>query len=143
MLNPSGVFLDTSGWIALLDDDDELHAQAAACLDDIGAARRIVLTTDWVVAETGNSLARVRARSRFAGAVERFLASPKGRLIRVDRDLFQEALDLYDHAADKSWGLIDCASFAVMRHENILDALTYDRHFQQAGFQPLLAVRPR
>ena len=50
MLNPSGVFLDTSGWIALL-DDDELHAQAVACLDDIGAAHRMVLTTDWVVAE--------------------------------------------------------------------------------------------
>ena len=61
----------------------------------------------------------------------------------MDGDLFQEAIALYDRAADKSWGLVDCASFAVMRHENILDALTYDRHFQQAGFQPLLAVRPR
>ncbi len=143
MLSPDGVFLDTSGWIALLDEDDELHAQAATQLDEIVAARRPVFTTDWVIAETGNGVARVGVRRRFASAVDRFLASPKGRLVRVDRELFQEALGLYDRTSDKSWGLVDCASFVVMRRENIFDALTADRHFPQAGFRPLLAARPR
>ena len=142
MPSPDSVFLDTSGWIALLDEDDEFHVQAAVHLDEIVTARRTLLTTDWVVAETGNGLSRVGARSRFAGAVERFLASPKGRLVRVDRDLFQEALDLYDHTTDKSWGLVDCASFVVMQREHILDAFTTDRHFQQAGFRRLLVAQP-
>ena len=143
MSNRNAVFLDTSGWIALLEEDDNFHAQATAHMKDMRAARRILLTTDWVLAETGNGVARLRARRRFVGAIKRFLDSPAARLIRVDRDIFQEALSLYDRVDDKSWGLVDCASFVVMRHENIFDALTTDRHFLQAGFRPLLAARPR
>ncbi|MBN1393695.1 MAG: type II toxin-antitoxin system VapC family toxin [Pirellulales bacterium] len=143
MNRSEGVFLDTSGWIAMLDDDDRLHVEAMARLDQIGVEGRTLFTTDWVLAETGNGLARVKVRRRFAGAVKTFSASPVARLIRVDGDLFQEALDLYDQTADKSWGLVDCASFVVMRREHILDAFTADRHFEQAGFRRLLTPRPR
>jgi len=143
MLSPDSVFLDTSGWIALLEEDDNFHLRATAHMQEARAAHRTLVTTDWVLAETGNGLARLCARRRFVGAVKRFLASPKARLVRVDQDLFQEALDLYDRAADKSWGLVDCASFVVMRRDRILDALTTDHHFQQAGLQRLLAPQPR
>jgi predicted nucleic acid-binding protein len=33
---------------------------------------------------------------------------------------------------------VDCASFAVMQSEGLLEALTTDHHFEQAGFQALL-----
>jgi uncharacterized protein len=32
----------------------------------------------------------------------------------------------------------DCISFSLMRDHGITDALTADRHFEQAGFNPLL-----
>ena len=40
--------------------------------------------------------------------------------------------------ADKEWSLTDCASFDVMRERKLVDALVYDKHFEQAGFVPLL-----
>jgi predicted nucleic acid-binding protein len=40
---------------------------------------------------------------------------------------------------DKDWGLVDCASFAVMQDLGITEAFTDDRHFQQAGFRRLLS----
>jgi len=36
------------------------------------------------------------------------------------------------------WPLTDCISFVVMEDEDIRDALTGDRHFEQAGFTTLL-----
>ena len=36
------------------------------------------------------------------------------------------------------WSLTDCISFVVMRHHEIAEALTADRHFEQAGFAALL-----
>jgi uncharacterized protein len=39
---------------------------------------------------------------------------------------------------DKEWSLTDCISFAAMREENLTEALTGDRHFEQAGFRALL-----
>jgi uncharacterized protein len=46
-----------------------------------------------------------------------------------------EALQLYH---DKEWSHTDCASFRVMEKEGIGEALTYDRHFEQAGFKALM-----
>jgi hypothetical protein len=142
MPNAEAVFLDTGGWIALLNADDRYHAQAAQCLRDFEAARRPLITTDWVLAETGNSLARLAVRGKFVRAVQTFLESPDSRLVRVDAELFHDALLTYGRAADKSWGLVDCASFVVMGRQRVRDALAIDRHFLQAGFHCLLTTAP-
>jgi uncharacterized protein len=115
-----------------------LYEQASARLLELGTAGRPLVTTDWVLAKTGNGLARTAARSRLAGAVQRFLGSANCHLVWVDRVLFERALDRYIAMEDKSWGLVDCASFIVMQDAGIVDALTSDRHFTQAGFRCLL-----
>jgi hypothetical protein len=52
--------------------------------------------------------------------------------------LFDARVALYGERMDKDWPLTDCISFVVMQREGITDALTGDRHFEQAGFVPLL-----
>jgi hypothetical protein len=52
--------------------------------------------------------------------------------------LFREAFLLYSARVDKAWSQTDCASFCIMRDHGIAEALTHDRHFQQAGFVALL-----
>jgi len=141
MPSSAAVFVDTSGWIALLNTDDQLHAAAREHLSEFAASSRVLVTTDWVLAETGNGLARTAARKRFVRAVRRFLESSSSRFVRIDSPTFRAALDLYAQATDKTWGLIDCASFVVMRSMKVTDALTADRHFEQGGFRCLLAGR--
>ena len=104
MAKRSPVFMDTSGWIAVLNRDDRFHAQAAELLLDFGAQHRPLVTTDWVLAETGNGLARVAARTRFVQAVMTFREASSSRLIRVDEDVFHRALELYGQVDDKTWG---------------------------------------
>jgi uncharacterized protein len=138
MHNRNPVFVDTCGWIAILNADDALHQQACEQLSLFGSDERTLLTTDLVVAETGNGLARTKSRDSFANAVQRIMRSPNCRLIRIDASLFDRAIKLYAQASDKSWGLVDCASFILMRDENIVETLSSDRHFLQAGFSCLL-----
>ncbi len=51
---------------------------------------------------------------------------------------FREAVERYARRSDQEWGLTDCASFLIMERNGITEALTYDRHFEQAGFVALL-----
>jgi predicted nucleic acid-binding protein len=39
---------------------------------------------------------------------------------------------------DKTYSLCDAVSFILMQQRGITDALTTDRHFDQAGFRRLL-----
>ena len=132
------VFLDTNGWLALLNATDSLHSAASLAWASLLSRGERVVLTDWVVAETGNGLARSGARNRFAAAVELIRSSPKAELVHVSEPLFDRALELYTRRSDKNWGLIDCASFVVMKDQGISQAFTNDRHFEQAGFTSLL-----
>jgi predicted nucleic acid-binding protein len=48
-------------------------------------------------------------------------------------------MELYRSRYDKPWSLTDCISFVVMADEGLTEALTGDRHFEQAGFKAMLA----
>jgi predicted nucleic acid-binding protein len=132
------VFLDTNGWLALLNASDRLHQGADDAWREIGRQNRSVVLTDWVIAETGNGLARTSARSFFASVAGNILTSSRCKVVFVSLELVARALDLYRQRADKQWGLVDCVSFLVMADEQITEAFTTDRHFEQAGFKAIL-----
>lgn len=51
-----------------------------------------------------------------------------------------KAFAFFKSRIDKEWGLVDCFSFEVMREKKIKQALTFDDHFRQAGFETLLVT---
>jgi predicted nucleic acid-binding protein len=60
------------------------------------------------------------------------------KIVPASHELFRHGLTLYFQRPDKKWFLTDCISFAVMAENGLKDALTGDRHFEQAGFTALL-----
>ncbi len=132
------VFLDTCGWLALLNASDVLHAQANETWPTLGKHGYVVYLTDWIVAETGNGLARSRNKRSFEEAVRRVLVSGRAEFVDVGEELLQRSLGRYVNREDKDWGLVDCLSFIVMEDNDVREAFTNDRHFEQAGFHCLL-----
>lgn len=133
-------FLDTNGWLALLNSSDALHDYAEAAWVELLQSDYSVVLTEWIVAETGNGLSRTSLRSQFVQSVQLIRSSSRAQVISVSGHLLQRALELYGSRSDKTWGLVDCASFLVMQDEGISEALTNDRHFKQAGFNCLLPL---
>jgi len=137
-MSSSPVFLDTNGWIAQVDKQEKNHREAIRLWEEIGRQRRSVVMTDWVIAEAGNGLAKAPYRSSFLSLLRDFLDYPQTRLVFITEELLDRSVALYSNRLDKAWGLVDCASFLVMGDLGIRDALTADRHFEQAGFRCLL-----
>ena len=133
------VFLDTVGLIAVLNKDDEYHRSAAEAFERLGSAGRKVVTTELILGEFGNGLARTGLRHEVGWLIRQLYADPSASVVHVDRVLFETGLEIYLSRADKSWGLVDCVSFAAMHALGVHEAFTADRHFEQAGFRCLLA----
>jgi predicted nucleic acid-binding protein len=136
----NAVFLDTNGWLALLNASDQLHSRADSVWRDFGQRGYSIVLTDWIIAETGNGLARTQAREGFSQSAGVLLNDPRCRVVFITSTLLRRTLDLYEARTDKQWGLVDCASFIVMTEEKVAEALTSDRHFEQAGFKALLPI---
>lgn len=129
------VFVDTAFVVALVNEKDQHHTRAVELADAFDGFP--LITTDAVLLEVGNALAR-NFKAQAAEIIEDFLTSDEVEIVTLDAALFQRAFDLYRTHADKSWGMTDCISFTVMRERGITDALTNDKDFRQAGFNALM-----
>ena len=131
------VFADTHFYIALLNREDPAHAKAISWLTE-GKVETLV-TTGWVVTETANAMSKSHRRANCGAFLAELSRSERTKLVPLSEELQRRGLKLYIERPDKEWSLTDCISFVVMGDEGLTEALTGDRHFEQAGFTALLA----
>jgi predicted nucleic acid-binding protein len=129
------VFADTFFFLAILNRADPTHERAVALSRQ---SRSVRVTTDWIITELADGLAKIEQRERFMDLYRHIQLSPAIRVVPASRALLEEGISLYGARPDKDWSLTDCISFVVMRDEGIIHALTGDHHFEQAGFKALL-----
>jgi uncharacterized protein len=129
------VFADTVFFVALLSADDQYHDQAIRLS---GTIRSPILTTEFVLLEVANSLRSAFRRQSFSNLWMQLHRDPSIRIIPATSELFSRGHELYESRPDKDWSLTDCISFVVMQSEGIIEALTADHHFEQAGYVRLM-----
>ncbi len=131
------IFIDTGYVLALVNTADKYHERARVTALAITPP---FITTEAILTEVGNSLSSTRWRHLGIATLSDLRSDPNIKVISIDANLFERAVALYTSRVDKEWGLTDCISFVVMQENGITQALTTDRHFEQAGFQIVLAA---
>lgn len=132
------VFADTVYWIALINPADSLHTKAEEISDLYNPLK--IVTSEMVLTEVLNSFSKggVSVRRATLTAIKTLYSKSTISIVPQTSSQFEEALSLYAQREDKAWSLTDCTSFQIMWKKGIAEALTYDRHFEQAGFKALL-----
>jgi hypothetical protein len=134
------VFLDTGFTIALSVESDEHHERAEKLAEQLEAEQTRLVTTRAILLETGNALSKERYRKSAIELLDALEEDPLVEIVPLSEELFAEALKLFRNRPDKEWGLVDCVSFIVMQERGLTEALTPDKHYEQAGFRALLRV---
>jgi hypothetical protein len=132
------IFVDTSGFFAMLASDDDRHAEAGRIVAAAQKRKRAFVTTDYVLDETATLLKARRKTHLLAGLFERLDQSRACRIEWTDSERFHDVRAFFLKHADQRWSFTDCLSFVVMKTLRLREALTNDAHFRQAGFAPLL-----
>lgn len=133
------ILIDTGYLLALVRPRDALFARAQAWAQ---AVRGPFIITEYVLWETANALSLPGDRAKFHALLARVGSDPAIELTAASRELWEAGIQLHAVRADKEWSLTDCISFCVMQERGITQALTYDHHFEQAGFEALLRCDP-
>ncbi|HEY4723953.1 MAG TPA: PIN domain-containing protein [Anaerolineae bacterium] len=129
------LFVDTSAWAAVFDNQDVFQREASAALATLKTQNNLIYTSSDVIGETITFLISHRRHAvaeKFGRAVQR---SPNVRIVHVDQEVWQEAWALFQRYDDKGFSFADCTSFSIMRREKLIDAFTFDHHFEQMGFR--------
>ena len=129
------IFADSYYFMAAINDHDEAHARS---LQFTQTYHGRIITTEWVLTEVADAFSKPRWRSSFLITLETLQNNPQASIIEATHSLFLRAVSLFGKRPDKSWSLTDCTSFLVMEDHGVVEALTGDRHFTQAGFVALL-----
>jgi uncharacterized protein len=129
------MMLDTSRLMCLFDQRDTRHLHAT---EHYGSAHKR-LTHNYVLAEfVALAIARRAPQAQALQFVMAILSSDEIEVVWVDRDLHDRAMGLLSNRRDKGWSLCDAVSFVLMSERRILEVLTTDHNFEQAGFVRLL-----
>ncbi len=125
------VFIDTSYFYALLDEDDDNHRSAAEVWPRALDGEHL-LTHSYVVVETS---ALVQRRLGM-GATVRFHREllPAATQLAVGSHVHARAVDRWLAAGSRALSLVDVTSFVVMADHGLTHALAFDADFGSAGF---------
>jgi len=140
----STVFVDTSGWIALLSGDDQFHDRAVLRYDELVAEGARLLTNNYVVDETA-TLLRYRLGLRAALAFRQMLlaavAVRRLRVAWVDEKVEAAGWDLLEQYADVHLSLTDAAGAVTARGARITEVFGCDADFEALGLVVLPGSR--
>lgn len=126
------IFVDTSGFLAVLDRDEINHRRAADAWSEILQSNEDLVTSNYVLVETYALL-----QNRLGLPAVRFFqeeVAPVLNISWVDTALHHASMSILLAAGRKKLSLVDCVSFETMRRKGITTAFTLDRHFREQGF---------
>lgn len=127
------VFVDTSAWYALRDQDDPAHRAVRKAIEE----RRRLVTSTYVFSE---AVTLMRARFHHAAAVTlgTYLRDPAiVTMLSVDEEVERQAWELFQKREDQEYSFTDCTSFVLMRREGISTCVALDDDFRREGFTVL------
>ena len=135
-------FADTSYWMALSRKRDQHNRHAVAWNQFVIRTRSTIVTTEAVLWEWLNAFSDASTRAVAAEGYRRVHADSRVEVVPFQPELIDSAVELYRTRSDKSWSLTDCLSFVVMERRQLTEALTTDRHFEQAGMRVMMPQQP-
>lgn len=133
-LRGNRIFIDTSFFKGLIDQDDAFHTQSVEILEKLQDKSYELISSNYILDET-YTLLRTHCELKDAVDFHDGLGSGllKLSLFRVEIDDEILAWKLFNEPWSKL-SFTDCTSFAVMKRLDLKDVATFDQHFARAGF---------
>lgn len=134
---PEVIFLDTSALLALYNNEDAWNEEASYKLKKRIENWDKFVTTDYVISETYTGLLGFGGY-KIVVEFDRDFKSGLWQVEKINEERFGRAREIFMRFnKDKEWSFVDCSSFVIMKELKIKKVFTYDKDFEQMGFEVL------
>lgn len=126
------IFIDTAGFLAVLNAADHFHEPAQKAWSEILLSPATLFCSNYVLIETTALL-----QHRFGmDAVRLFQVEilPVLETVWIDAAIHHQALSAMLAANRRNLSLVDCTSFEIIRKLSLDGVFTFDPHFKEQGF---------
>lgn len=131
------VFVDTSYLIAAASPTDGDHEMARQLRVQVEG--RPLLTTNHVLGEAWILGLRRTTRRLALRLIADVRLSSRFTITRPDAEIEDRAWTWLFRHDEREYSFVDAVSFEVMRSQRVTDVLSFDTHFEAAGFRVLRA----
>lgn len=129
------VFIDTSGFYALLVSNDDYHMTARNFINNAREQKILLHTTDYILDETYTLLKARKVSSQIQVLMELLSKSKAIKINWIDQEIFDLGSKFFLKHEDQDYSFTDCLSFVMMKKLGIKLVLTKDHHFANASFE--------
>lgn len=125
------LFIDTGGFIALVDERDSFHQEARTFYMSLGKSTSLITsllviseTYTWLRYQAGHDLA-----SRFLSIIERAEMAGVLRVVLPDDAIRSNTQAVLKNYHDQNLSYTDAASFVILENMGISNVFGFDSHF--------------
>ena len=130
-------FVDTSAWVAIVDDSDRYHSRSKSHYLQLLKEKTDLLTSNYVLAETCTWL-RYRVGHRYAVSFHEMATSAEKlgnlKILWVNRAIAGAAWEIFEKYSDQVFSFTDCTSFVLAKRARVREVFAFDKDFAVMGF---------
>jgi predicted nucleic acid-binding protein len=134
MISRNALFVDTGGWLAVLDPGDRYHSQAEKFYRDSLSRYTHLFTTNLIISETYINVRRGAGHRKAIAFLDLIERSERIQCVWSDVRMEETARDILRRYDDQDFSYVDAVSFALMQRAAIQDVFAFDHHFRVMGF---------
>jgi predicted nucleic acid-binding protein len=131
------VFVDTSAWVALMRKKDADHARAAKFWKEITKSGSLLITSEFVLAETYTLMTSRKISVDQIESLSRLVddCSSEGilRVEKASESTFRKARAVFMKHLDQRVSYVDCLSYLLARDKAADCIFSFDEHFRILG----------
>lgn len=127
-------FIDTGFLFAIFNRNEDGHESSKKILFELAKQKFRLFYSDYIFDELV-TLSRSKIGIKESILIGNVVKNSSYMIpLSVDNEIKENAWDIFCKYDDKKYSFTDCTSFALMNELKIINALSFDSHFSQFGF---------
>lgn len=126
------IFIDTSAFLAILNEEDKFHQLAKTTWQEINNSDEYLICSNYVIVETISLL-----QNRFGIEALRIFeheVQPIINVVWISQSIHHTGMIVVLTTNHRKLSLVDCTSFEIIRNLHAEQVFTFDPHFSEQGF---------